>query len=172
MQPSVLTENQSFNKKDNSVSIPSEKADIVILHTKDENQKQEVADFKSLLEGISYCGIRYHLFEELFPTEQYNSGIEIQTVLRKCNFIFVYISKDYVSSKLKRFGLKESSINDALEATETKTKIKKLSNCELWNMPADKQLSPPDFDFHNFDYRSTDSISKYQTFLGEILQED
>lgn len=147
-------------------------SDIVILHTKDENQKQEVADFKSQLERISSSGIRYHLFEKLFPTEQYNSGIEIQTVLRKCNFIFVYISKDYVSSKLKKFGLKESSINDALEATETKTKIKKLCNCEEWLMPADKHLSHPDFDFYNFDYGSKDSISKYQTFLGKILQED
>ncbi|CAC5417603.1 CDC40 [Mytilus coruscus] len=106
-------------------------ADIVIIHTEEKHQMQGVESYKCHLEQLSEemgsSHIIIKLFEDVFSYEQMSSGVEIQTVLAKCHYVFVYISKKFFVSKLKRFGINECWIKDALEKQEAKKRIKILS---------------------------------------------
>ncbi|CAC5417608.1 CDC40 [Mytilus coruscus] len=66
--------------------------DIVILHVANGDQRQEVESFKCLLEQLSeemgYSDIIIKLFEDVFSHEQMSSGVDIQTVLAKCHYLY------------------------------------------------------------------------------------
>lgn len=105
---------------------------------------QGVKSYKCHLEQLSakmgYSNISIKLFEGVFTHKDTSSYVEIQTVLAKCRYVFVYISPNFMASKLKRFGMKECWIRDALTTPET-YRIKIVSNCASWDFPDDPDLS-------------------------------
>ncbi|CAC5417597.1 unnamed protein product [Mytilus coruscus] len=153
-------------------------ADIVILHL--ENDTQEVESFKSHLEKLSkemeYSDIIIKLFEEVFSTEQFSRDVEIQTMLKVCLYVFVYISKDSDTHNLKRFGLNERSINNALEKQETNKYIKIVSNCGHWDLPNGQLLSVKRdsvfLDYFLYNKQPPDDImnDNYRRNFKDILQ--
>ncbi|CAC5378268.1 unnamed protein product [Mytilus coruscus] len=165
-------------KTETDSSTPTENADIVILHTEEENQRTEVESFKCSLEMLSikmgYRNINIKLFEDIFHRKEYGSDVEIETVLKKCNFVFVYIPKIFVTSKLRRLGLKELSIKNALEEPNIKTHIKIVCNCEYWELPDDRYLSLKQEDvdldyFHNVK-ENPDIVMEYEKAYKDCLE--
>ncbi|XP_052063983.1 uncharacterized protein LOC127704129 isoform X2 [Mytilus californianus] len=165
-------------KTETESSTSTEKADIVILHIEENNQRTEVESFKfqlaSLSKEMGYSGINIKLFEDVFNRKEHDSDIETETVLKKINFVFVYISNKFYTSKLRRRGLKESFVKDALKEPKTKTHFKIVSNCDYWELPAGSYLTlkKEDIDLDYFYYvkRNPDIVMEYEKTYKDCLE--
>ncbi|XP_071164571.1 uncharacterized protein [Mytilus edulis] len=157
----------NLKKTETDLSTPTEKADIIILHIEEENKKNAVESFKFHLELLSkemgYSGIHIKMFEDIFHKKEDDSDFEIETVLKKCNYVFAYISDNFYTSKLRRLGLKELCIKDALNEEETKEHIKIVRNCKY--LPNDRHLSlqqkDVDLDFFEYNKKNPGVVKEY-----------
>lgn len=146
----------------------------------EQDQKQEVESFKADLENLliekGKDGISIKLLEEMLSKEQCKGDVEFQTVLKKCKFVFVYISRNFLTCKLKRLGLKELSLKDALGSPELRAKIKIVSKCESWQLPNDGRLKieqrDVDFDYLKFVGGSPDYKTDFQKKLKKCFKKD
>lgn len=137
---------------------------------------QEVESFKCHLEHLSYKldfpNISIKLFEEVFTHEEMSSGVEIQTVLAKCRYVFVYVSKNFMACKLKRLGMKECWIRDVL-TPETPTRIKIVSDCEPGQLPDEPYLSikldTVFLDYFKYNRKCQDDIEKYEQAFEDLI---
>lgn len=144
------------------------------------DKKQEVESFKADLEHllieIEKDGIRIKLLEDILSPEQRNSDVGFQTILTKCNFVFVFISRNFLTSKLKRLGLKELSLKDALGSPELRAQIIIASKCESWQLPNDGHLKiePHDvnLDYLKFVGGSPDYKKVFKDKLKQCLTKD
>lgn len=153
--------------------------DIIIIHILKENQRQEVKNFKSHLEKLSTENprpddISIKLLEDMFPPpEDGSTDLQIQTVLEKCNFIFVYISENFIPLYIEYLGMKESSIPDALKLPKTKSRIKIVRNCDTFDLPnfSSFTITKDDVDFHyfKFDEMSSDDKDKLNEKFKKFL---
>ncbi|XP_076095451.1 uncharacterized protein LOC143066398 [Mytilus galloprovincialis] len=173
--PTEKAENNLMKTKTDS-STPTENTDIVILHIEEEKNKTEVESFKFHLESLSkkmgYSGINIKMFDDIFHKKEDDSDFEIETVLKKCNYVFAYISDNFYTSKLRRLGLKEWCIKDALNDPETKKHITIVRNCKY--LPRDWHLSlqqeDVDLDFFEYDEKNPGVVMKYHKFYEDCLK--
>lgn len=103
---------------------------------------------------MGYKNINIKMFEDVFHRKEDDSDIDIETVLKQCIFVFVYVPNIFLTSKLRRLGLKESFIKDALQEPETKKHIKIVGNCDYWELPTGRylKLKKEDVDLDYFYY--------------------
>lgn len=138
---------------------------------------QEVESFKCHLEQLSdelgFRNIIIKLFEEVFTHEEMSSGVEIQTVLAKCRYVFVYVSKNFMAWKLKRFGIKKCWIRNVLTTPETPTRIKIVSDCEPGQLPDEPYLSikldTVFLDYFKYKRKCQDDIEKYKQAFEDLI---
>lgn len=150
--------------------------DIIILHIEEENKKNAVESFKFHLELLSkemgYSGIHIKMFEDIFHKKEDDSDFEIETVLKKCNYVFAYISDNFYTSKLRQLGLKELCIKDALNEKETKEHIKIVRNCKY--LPNYRQLSlqqeDVDLDFFEYLEKNPGVVTEYENTYKDCLK--
>ncbi|CAG2230035.1 unnamed protein product [Mytilus edulis] len=151
------------------------RADIIVIHTEDEHCMSEVESFKTHLRMLAvemkHSGIIIKLFEEIFPKEKSSNCVKLETVLDSCSYVFIYISKTFLSSKLKRLGLDESLIQKALRGS-VKIKIKIVVACEDWQLP-DDEIKPNDvfLNYLNYDKQSPTDIKRYKDILNKKVLE-
>lgn len=122
---------------------------------------------------MRYKNINIKMFEDVFQRKEDDNDIEIETVLTKCKYVFVYISDNFYTSKLRRLGLKECCIKDALEGRETKTHFKIVCYCGHWKLPDDRHLTikPENVDLDYFLYveENPDIVLKYKKTYKDCL---
>ncbi|CAC5417590.1 unnamed protein product [Mytilus coruscus] len=153
-------------------------ADIVIIYI--DYETEGVKSFKFHLERLSkqmgYSDIIIKLFNEVFPTDPFSSYVEMETVLRNCNYAFVYISKNFNEYKKRRFGQNPCLIQNVLEKQKTNKNIKIVSNCGYWDLPCSESLTVTQdsvfLDYFHYKDRPPDDFmnNKYKETLKNLLQ--
>lgn len=149
------------------------------MHTALDPQGVEsfMSHLKTLSKEMGYTDISIKLFEEVFQLEQFSSVGEIETVLQNCNYVFVYISKNFYTDTLTPRGPNECLIQYALGIQETNTNIKIICNCGHLDLPTNEVLCvEPDsvfLDFFKYKGHSADDIMnvEYKRKFKNLLRE-
>lgn len=149
---------------------------VVIIHIDDETKGVE--SFKQLLKRLSaemkHSDVIIRLFKEVFPKDPFGSVVEIETVLKKCNYVLVFISKNFNEIKKRRFGLNACLIQNLLEKQKNNENIKIVSNCGNWDLPHDGPLTvtPESVFLDYFHYKVPDDIvnNKFKETFKNLLK--
>lgn len=86
---------------------------------------------------MGYTNTNIKFFNDVIPS----SVVDIETVLTKCKYVFVYISKNVCLNKGRCFGRNACLIENALKKQKTNKKIKIVRGRELWDLPHNESLT-------------------------------
>lgn len=143
--------------------------DILIIHLERTYELTEVYKFKYHLEDLvtemGYNNISIKLLEEELSQEDSKVQVTLEDLLTRYKYIFVYISKDSVPTRIKRGGLAESSFKYAIKHTEEYTRIKTVCDCEDWNYLEDY----PTY-LNYFRYKQSLDLEEYKSKLLTLLE--
>ena len=141
--------------------------DILIIHL-DSPEITEVLEFKDHLKDLvtemGYNNISIKLLEEKFSQEDSMVKVTLEDLLARCTYIFVYISKNYMPTKITRIGLDESSFQYAIKHTEEYSQIKTVCDCEDWNYAA----GYPTY-LNYYKYKQSIDLEEYKSKLRSLL---
>lgn len=131
---------------------------------------ESLKNFKDHLHTLAdvwgYNYIKINFFEDIFVWCNDNNKIRFTDVMDKCKLIFFYMSDNFLTVKLKRYGLSETSVNFALKALDDFPKVKIVCATEEGN------LYEKDHDIHldYCKYKKSKDVDLYENTLIEIFE--
>jgi len=137
----------------------------LIIHLERTNEITEVLKFKDhfkdLVIEMGYNNISIKLLEEEFPLEDSKDKVTLDDLLARYKYIFVYISKEYIPTRITRIGLDASSFEDAIK----QTRIKTVCDCEDWNY-----LEGYPTYLNYYKYKQSIDLEEYKSKLRSLLE--
>ena len=143
--------------------------DILIIHLERTNEITEVLKFKDHLKDLvtemGYNNISIKLLEEEFHQEDGKDTVKLNDLFAKCGYIFVYISKHSVPTRMKRIELAESSFKYAIKHPKEYPRIKPVCDCENWHY-----LEGYPTYLNYYKYKQSIDIEEYKSKLSYLLE--
>ena len=137
----------------------------MIIHLEKTNDITEVLKFenhlKDLVTELGYNNISIKLLEEEFHQEDGKETVKLNDLFAKCGYIFVYISKNSVPTRIKRIGLAESYF----QHSKVYPRIKPVCDCANWHY-----LEGYTTYLNYYKYKQSNDLEEYKSKLSSLLE--